>query len=143
MRQEAPVAQREEAIDHRCGQRIEEVRDENREQEADDFAHDARIILERPKNELVAPLAQRMALFKELPPILQMRGEEIHDAVHCLADVTRQVADALRKFLWMAETEQLLFHALHELFRYREVLEVDLERKNLEKRERWRENEQH
>ena len=119
------------------------MRDEDGEQEADGFTNDARMILKRPQNKLVAPLAQRMALFEELPPVLQMRGEEIHAAPERLADVARQIVEALHDFLRVAEAQQLLFHALHKFLRQRDVLEIELKRKTTEKGERRRENEQH
>ena len=52
--------------------------DENDEEEANDFADDARMVLERPPDQLVAPVMKRVAFFQKCSCVLQVRAQEIY-----------------------------------------------------------------
>lgn len=60
MREAAVVAHGDDTMGNRRSQRFEQMRDEDGEEESDGFSDDARVVLERPPDQLVAPFMECM-----------------------------------------------------------------------------------
>lgn len=60
MREVAVIAHFDDTLGDRRSQRFEQMRDEDGEEESDGFSDDARVVLERPPDQLVAPFMECM-----------------------------------------------------------------------------------
>ena len=137
MRESAVVAHGDDTMGNRRSQRFEQMRDENGEEEANDFADDARMVLERPPDQLVAPVMKRVAFFQKCSCVLQVRAQEIYKPVYRLSKVCRQTGDALGKLARMREADELLLELAQKISGKGNALQVQVQRKAFEESECW------